>query len=172
MQETQETRIQSLRREDPLEKEMAAHSRIPARTIPWTEKPGGLQSIGLQRVGHDLATEREHKPGFYSTLYLKSTENQFSSVAQSCLTLCDPMHARPPLPTPLPTPRVYSNSCPLSWWCHPTISSSIIPFSSHPQSFPTSGSFQWISSSHQVAKVLEFQFQHQSFQWMLRIDFL
>ena len=48
-------------------------------------------------------------------------------------------HAR--LPCPLPTPGVYSNSCPLSWWCHPTISSSVIPFSSHPQSFPASGSF-------------------------------
>ena len=48
--------------------------------------------------------------------------------------------ARPPCPSP--TPRVYSNSCPLSWWCHPTISSSVIPFSSCPQSFPASGSFQ------------------------------
>ena len=159
MQETQETRFQSLGREDPLEKEIATHSRIPARIIPWTEEPGGLQSIGLQTVGHDLATEHEHKPGFYSTLCLKSTENQFSSVAQSCLTVCDPMHARPPCPSP--TPRVYSNLCPLSWWCHPTISSPVVPFSSRPQSFPASGSFQWVSSSHQVAKVLEFQFQHQ-----------
>ena len=48
-------------------------------------------------------------------------------------------HAR--LPCPSPTPRAYSNSCPLSWWCHPTISSSVVPFSSHPQSFPASGSF-------------------------------
>ena len=48
-------------------------------------------------------------------------------------------HARPPCP--LPTPRVYSNSCPLSQWCHPTISSSVIPFSSCLQSFPTSGNF-------------------------------
>ena len=47
-------------------------------------------------------------------------------------------HSRPPCPSP--TPRVYSNSCPLSWWCHPTISSSVIPFSSHLQSFPASGS--------------------------------
>ena len=45
-------------------------------------------------------------------------------------------HARPPCPSP--TPRVYSNSCPLSQWCHPTISSSIVPFSSCPQSFPAS----------------------------------
>jgi len=49
-------------------------------------------------------------------------------------------HARPPCPSP--TPRVYSNSSPLSWWCHPTISSSVIPFSSCLQSFPASGSFQ------------------------------
>ena len=49
-------------------------------------------------------------------------------------------HTRPPCPSP--TPRVYSNSCPLSWWCHPTISSSVVPFSSRLQSFPASGSFQ------------------------------
>ena len=49
-------------------------------------------------------------------------------------------HAR--LPCPSTTPGVYSNSCPLSWWCHPTISSSVIPFFSLPQSFPASGSFQ------------------------------
>jgi len=49
-------------------------------------------------------------------------------------------HARPPCPSP--TPRVHSNSCPLSWWCHPTISSSVIPFSSCLQSFLASGSFQ------------------------------
>ena len=48
--------------------------------------------------------------------------------------------ARPPCP--LPTPGVHLNSCPLSWWCHPTISSSVVPFSSCPQSFPASRSFQ------------------------------
>ena len=49
----QETRVQSLGREDPLEKEMATHSSIPAWTIPWTEDLGWLLSVGLQRVGHD-----------------------------------------------------------------------------------------------------------------------
>ena len=53
-------------------------------------------------------------------------------------------HARPPGPSP--TPGVYSNSCPLSWWCHPTISSSLIPFSSCLQSLPASGSFQMSQS--------------------------
>ena len=59
--------------------------------------------------------------------------------------------------------KIQANPCPLSQWCHPTISSSVIPFSSCLQSFPTSGSFKWVSSSHQVAKLLEFQLQHQSF---------
>ena len=49
-------------------------------------------------------------------------------------------YTRPPCPSP--TPRVYSNSCPLTWWYHPTISSSVIPFSSRLQSLPASGSFQ------------------------------
>ena len=66
---------------------------------------------------------------------------QFShSVVSNSLQAHEPQHARPPCPSP--TPRVYSNSCPLNWWCHPTISSSVIPFSSCPQSFPASGSFQ------------------------------
>ena len=71
---------------------------------------------------------------------------QFSSVAQSCPTLCYLMDCStlsitcPPCPSP--TPRVYSNSCPLSPWCHPTSSSSVIAFSSRFQSFPASGSFQ------------------------------
>ena len=66
---------------------------------------------------------------------------QFSSVTQSCSTLQphELQHARPPCPSP--TPGVYPNSCPLSRWCHPTISSSVIPFSSCPQSFPASESF-------------------------------
>ena len=188
--------------------------------------------------------------------------------AQSCLTLWDSMDCSTPgfLPCLSPSPRVCSNSCLLSWWCHPTISSSVIPFSSCLQSFPTSGSFpvsqfytsggqsigasasasvlpmnsvqfssvaqscltlwdsmdcstpgfpvhhqlpeltqthvhrvsdaiqpshplsspfppalnlsqhqglfRWVSFSHQVAKVLEVQLQHQSFQWIFSTDFL
>ena len=67
---------------------------------------------------------------------------QFSSVAQSCLTLCNPMnHSTPGLPCPSPTPGVHPYPCPLSRWCHPIISSSFIPLSSCPQSSPASGSF-------------------------------
>ena len=70
------------------------------------------------------------------------------------LNWTESQHARPPDPSP--TPRAHQNPCPLCWWCHPTISSSVVPFTSCPQSFPASGCFQWVSSSHQVAKVLEF----------------
>ena len=65
---------------------------------------------------------------------------QFSrSVVSASLRPHESQHARPPCPSP--TPGVYSNSHPLSRWCHPTISSSVVPFSSCPQSFPASGSF-------------------------------
>ena len=69
-----------------------------------------------------------------------------SSVQFSCSVMSDslqphePQHARPPCPSP--NPRVHPNPCPSSWWCHPIISSSVVPFSSCPQSFPASGSFQ------------------------------
>ena len=57
MQEMQKTQIQSLEWEGPLEEEMATHSSILAWKVPWTKEPGGLQSMGLQRVRHNLATE-------------------------------------------------------------------------------------------------------------------
>ena len=71
------------------------------------------------------------------------------------------------LPCPSPTPRACSNSCPSSHWCHPTISSSVVPFSSCLQWL-----FQWVSYSHQVARVLELQLQLQTFQWIFKTDFL
>ena len=100
----------------------------------------------------------------------------FSSVQFSCSVVSDSLqphesqHTRPPCPSL--TPGVHSNSCPFSWWCHPTTSSSIVP---SPPAFNLSQHqdlFQWVSSSHRVAKVLEFQLQHQSFQWIFRTDFL
>ena len=81
-------------------------------------------------------------------------------------------HAR--LPCPSPTPRVYSNSCSLSQWCHPTISSSVIPFSSRLQSFPASGSFpvsQFFTSGRQSigvsasASVLPMNIQDSFYLW-------
>ena len=76
------------------------------------------------------------------------------------------------LPCPSPSPGVSSNSCPLSRWCYPTVSSSAARFSSCTQSFPVSGLFQGVGSLNQVAKVLELQFQHQPFQWIFRVEFL
>ena len=93
---------------------------------------------------------------------------QFSnSVVSDSLRPHGLQHARPPYPSS--TPRVYWNSCPLSWWCHPSISSSVIPFSPILNLDQHQGLFKWASSSHQVAKVLEFQ--HQYFQWIFRTDF-
>ena len=78
---------------------------------------------------------------FYLFVFFGCTAwHQFSSVVSDSLRPHRLQHARPARPSP--TPRVYSNSCPLSRWPHPTVSSSVIPFSSCLQSFPASGSFQ------------------------------
>ena len=93
--------------------------------------------------------------GWILSLCLSNLSAEFSSVTQSCPTLYDPMHTR--LPCPSPTPGASSNSCPSSRWCHPTISSSVLPFSSCLQSFPGSGSFpmsQFFASGGQSIGVL------------------
>ena len=109
-----------------------------------------------------------------SKLYLYIWKHiQFSSVAQSCLTLCDPMnHSTPGLPV--------HHQLPESTQTHVhRVDDAIQP--SHPLSSPSplalnlsqhQGLFQWVNSSHEVAKVLEFQPQHQSFQWTPRTDLL
>ena len=78
---------------------------------------------------------------YYANKHLNTFSSvQFSrSVVYDSLRPHESQHARPPFPSP--APRVYSNSCPSSRWCHPAISSSVIPFSSYPQSLPASGSF-------------------------------
>ena len=77
----------------------------------------------------------------YSTLRSYFSSVQFSrSVMSNSFQPRGLQHTR--LPCPSPIPRAYSKSCPLSWWCHPTISSSVLPFFSCLQSFPASGSFQ------------------------------
>ena len=75
-------------------------------------------------------------------------------------------------PCPSQSPWVCSNSCPLNQWCHSTTLSSVILFPFCPQSFPASGSFPVSPFFTYFAKVLELQLQHQSFQWIFRIDFL
>ena len=164
-----------------LEKEMATHFSSLAWRIPWTEESDGLQSIVSRRVGHNWATIT-YTIEYYSAIrtgpcchffitcmdlralcYVKLVRQRkilFYSVQFSHSVISDSLrphglqHTR--LPCPALTPRVCSNSCPLSWWCHPTISSSIIPFSSCLQSFPVSGSFpmsQFFTSDGQIIGV-------------------
>ena len=119
-----------------------------------------LQSMGSQRVRNDLVTKQQQQHYLFYCLNMlllhMSSSVQFShSVMSNSSWSHGLQHAR--LPCPLPTPRAYSNWCPSSQWCHPTISSSVIPFSSGLQSFPASGSFpmnqfftsgdQWIGVS-------------------------
>ena len=100
---------------------------------------------------------------------------QFGSVTQSYSTLCDPMNRNMPRPPcPSPTHGVYSNSCPSSYWCHPAVSSSVVPFSSCPQTllssgcFPMSQLFAWGGQSIGVsasASVLPMNTQDWSLGW-------
>ena len=85
------------------------------------------------------------------------------SVISDSLRNCGLQHTR--LPCPPSSPRACPNSCPLSQWCHPTY---LVAFNF----FQYQGLLKSVRSSHQVAKVLEFQAQHQSFQWIFRTDFL
>ena len=109
------------------------HELQPTRLLcPWNT-PGKNTGVG----DHFLLQK-----GFSSLQFTRS-------VVSDTLRPHRTHHARPPCP--LPAPEFYSNSCPLSFWCHPTISSSIVPFSSCLQSFPASGSFpsQFFASSGQ-----------------------
>ena len=101
--------------------------------------------MGSQRVRHNLVTEHTHFMSlmsivFSEIMFFLHFQSQFScSVVSDSLWPHGLQHARPTCPSP--TPRAYSNSGPLSWWCHPTISSSVAYFS-HLQSSPASESFQ------------------------------
>ena len=122
----QDTQVWSLGWEDPLEKSMATHSSILAWRIPWTEKLGWLQFMRLQRVRHDWENKYAHM-----LLYDRNQHNFVKAIQFSCSVMSTSLqphglqHTRPPCPSP--TPWVYSNSSLLSWWCHPTISSSVVP---------------------------------------------
>ena len=111
--------------------------------------PGGsvgkrihLQNTGAwQDTAHRLTkswTSEHTCKALYSLLYVWKWKWSHSVVSDS-LWPHEPQHTRPPCPSP--TSAVYSNSCPSNQWCHPTISSSVVPFSSCPQSLPASGSF-------------------------------
>jgi len=131
-----------------------------------------MSPASLALAGRFLITEPPGKPA--NTKYLCLMQKfQFSSVVQSCPTLCDPMNCSTPgLPVHHQLPE--STQTHVHW-----VSDAIQP--SHPLSSPSppalnlsqlQGLFKWVSSPHQVAKVLEFQLQHQSFQWTRRTDLL
>ena len=133
--------------------------------LQLNENARGALHIRLVSLGN-LRTDRSgSKVGLNCSIHSSLASVQFSSVQSlSCVWLFETpwlQQARPPCPSP--TPGVYTNSCPLSQSYHPTTLSLSSP---SPPTFNLSqhqGLFKWVSSSHQVAKVLEFQLQHQSF---------
>ena len=115
---------------ESLQRPRSRHSQVSLSSTKYTWVCPWLSpsDLGLRRPSH-----QHGKP-----IYEYSV--QFSrSVMSNSLLPHESQHARPPCPSP--TPRVHPNSCPLSRWCHPTILSSVVPFSSCPQSLPASGSF-------------------------------
>ena len=121
----------------------------------WTKKMWNIHTMGLYSVlkkesKSAIGDNMDEPWGHYAKWNEPVTEDKscaspiISSVQwlsrSDSLRPHEPQHTRPPCPSP--TPGVYPNPCPLSQWCHPPISSSVVPFSSCPQSFPASGSFQ------------------------------
>ena len=169
------TQVWSLVQEDPLEREVAP---IPV-FLPGKSHDGGAWRAAFQGVTESGMTERltQHW-NWVSTLaqfwaIRRDCLNIISSVAQSCPTLCGSMDLAHQVSLSITNPQsllklisiesvMPSNHLIL---CHPLL----LP----PSIFPSIRAFfQWVHSSHQVAKVLELQLQHQSFQWIFRTDFL
>ena len=137
------------------------------------EQPEGISSTNVVSCGAKYTHTCTHKPLYPSPHKIEYSWIQFSSVAQSCPTVCDPMDcSRPGLPVHHQLPEFTQTHV------H-RVDDSIQP--SHPLSSPSppalnlsqhQGLFKWVSSSHQVPEVLEFQLQHQSYQWIFRTDFI
>ena len=140
--------------------------------LNWTElrsKSRWQKRMNMQEgrpieLGNKLIMVNWQQCPFYSDIDLDCIQIIISSVQLSHSVMSNSLwphglqHAR--FPCPSPTPRAYSNSFPSHPWCHPTISSSVVPFSSYLQSFPASGSFPMSQFFNQVAKVMEFRLQH------------
>ena len=148
---------------------------LPGSSVHGISQAGILESIALSYTrGPSQPRDRTHVSCIGRwILYCWATRSSihFShSVVSDSLWPHALQHAR--LPCPSPTHGACSNSCPSSQWCYPTILSSVIP---SPPAFNLSqhqSLLKWVSSLHQVAKVLEFQFQHQFFQCIVRTDLL
>ena len=104
-------------------------------TVSWTKVEGVeiLKGVRIENISQNQKVSWLIGWGY-------ERERQFNSVVSNSLWPHGQQHTRPPCPSP--PPRVYPHSCPLSQWCYPTITSSVVPFSSRLQSFPASGSFQ------------------------------
>ena len=101
----------------------------------------GFESLGQIAFRTDEYRQKVIPDDQFSVMIISKASVQFSPVTHLCLSLRPHGLQHTKLPCPSPTPRACSNSCPSSRWCHPTISSSVVPFSSCLQSFPASGSF-------------------------------
>ena len=154
---------------DPMD--YTAHEILQARILEWVAFPfsrGSSQPRDRTQVSHIAGRV------FTSWATREAlTTVQFSSVAQSCLTLCNPMnHSTPGLPVHCQLPE--STQTPVHWVSDAIQPSHLLSSPSAPTANPSQhqGLFQWVSSSHEVAKVLEFQLQYQSFHWTPRTDLL
>ena len=154
--------------------EKTAESPLDCKEIKLVNPKGNQPWIIIGRTDAEAEVSTLWRPDMKSRLLEKDPNAgkfQFSrSVMSDSLQPHEPQHARPPCPSP--TPGVYPNPCPLSRWCHPTISSSVTPFSSCLNSFPASGSLQMSQLFTASGQSVEFQLQHQSLQWTPRTDLL
>ena len=144
----------------------SVHGILQVRILEWVAM---FPNPGIKRMSPALQTdyllsETPGKP-------LQRLSVQFSpSIMSGSLQPHGLQHARPPCPSS--TPGVYSNSCPLSQWCYPSISSSVVPFFSHPQPFPASGSFQMSQFFTSGGQSIGVSASASVFQWIFRTHFL
>ena len=154
----------------------SVHGISQARTLEWVVMPSSRGSSQPKNWTH-VSYVSCFKGGFFTTnATWEALILWFSSVHFSCSVMSDSLqphglqYAR--LPRPSPTPGAYSSSRPLSQWCHPTISSCVVPFSFHLQSFPGSGSFPMSQFFASGGQSIECQLQHQCFEWIFRTDLI
>ena len=137
MQETREMQVWSLDQENPLEEEMATTPVFSPGKFHEQKSLVSYSTWGWKDM--DMTEHTYTHTNTYGNLPGISSVQLSPSVVSDSLWQHESQHVRPPCPSQ--TPGVYSNSCPSSRWCHPAISSSVVPFSSFPQSLPASGSF-------------------------------
>ena len=141
--------------------------KIVATILRWNCR--SLWKLFWKHSFNLLFTDIKGFPGGASGKELAHQTLFSCSVMSDSLRPHELQHASPSRPSP--SPKTYSNTCPLNQWCHPTILSSVVPFSCL-QSFPASGLFLMKQLYASSGQVLECQHQHQSYQWIFRTDFL